>query len=182
MPPAFEAEIIQKQLISDLTQTGNSHYSICFNIKNKGTHRVRITKIHFCRSGEHSGVNVQIYRTKDKRHGFENATNESQWTMCAQGTRDFSDYSGGRNAIYPFQLRVPLELEAGDTVGIWIQTSDNCGVEFSGEDVPLGTVSMQDNNLQVLCGPYGSSNTPFTSRNANRRLTGTIIDYEVEDD
>ncbi|KAJ4457792.1 hypothetical protein PAPYR_6604 [Paratrimastix pyriformis] len=181
-PPAASASSSPeafRRLASELVQTGSSQYSICFDLTNRGTRRCRILSIHFGRRGECTGVNVQIFCTRDRRGGFEAAQHAAHWQLIAQGTRDFAGYCGGRTGLCPFALGVPLELESGERVGVWIQTSDSHGVQFFGDDVPLGTVSMQDANLLVTVGPYGNSIVPFISRRSNRRLTGTIIDYQL---
>ncbi|KAJ4458069.1 putative septation ring formation regulator; EzrA family protein [Paratrimastix pyriformis] len=170
--------VMPHSLCSELTASGNSYHSICFNVKNKSTSRLRIRTISFARQNDHRNVHVRIFCTKDQHRGFEPATDADHWQLLAEGHRDFTDYKGGRTGISSFPLALQPVLDADDLMGFWIQTDDAYGVEY-GNEVPLGTVSMQDDNLVVMAGPRGDSSTPFTSRGSSRKLTGTVIDYEL---
>ncbi|KAJ4462430.1 hypothetical protein PAPYR_1066 [Paratrimastix pyriformis] len=101
------------------------------DIKAKAT-TVRLTKISFGRTGSNSGCHVQIFIRMGTYR--EHVQSESGWRRVCDQTRDMRELQP--DTLQHFQLRPPLELQAGQTGAIYIHTSDSSGIAFSSSVCP----------------------------------------------
>eukprot|EP00708_Paratrimastix_pyriformis_P005742 GAFH01004858.1.p1 GENE.GAFH01004858.1~~GAFH01004858.1.p1 ORF type:complete len:177 (+),score=35.09 GAFH01004858.1:40-570(+) len=173
MPWKDEELQIRRISSENIRAEGHSQYGYMCDIKAKAT-TVRLTKISFGRTGSNSGCHVQIFIRMGTYR--EHVQSESGWRRVCDQTRDMRELQP--DTLQHFQLRPPLELQAGQTGAIYIHTSDSSGIAFSSSTYPADSRDLENADVRISTGLYLSGSAPFSSPGNERHFLGTF-EYEA---
>ena len=157
-----------------LSQTGGASYNgLMFDVKSSVD--VVLNEIYFVPQTDASGVTVKVYYKEGSMN--IDTTNEEAWTELLSTTLNIAD----RREVSPGRLH--LALKANTRYGLYINTSNSCGMRFySSGDGLQGDACADfdsDGTLQIFVGRKSEASAPFRDISDPRGFKGRLV-YQVQ--